>query len=54
MECGNVSAHSRVCCNVHDGRARMAVSIVNAVLVIKLSKIFDHITYFVEVAPKLV
>jgi hypothetical protein len=53
VECGKISAHSRVCCNVQEGRARMAVSLDTAVLVVKLGKRFGHITYCVEAALKL-
>ena len=38
---------------MHDGRDRMAVSLDTAVLVVKLSKRFGHITYCVEAALKL-
>ena len=54
MECGKISAHSRVCYNVHDGRARVAFSVDRTVLVVKLSKRFGHVTYCVEAALKLI
>jgi hypothetical protein len=38
---------------VHDGRARMSVSLVMAVLVVKLSIRFGHVTYCVQAAVKL-
>jgi hypothetical protein len=53
VECGKILAHSRVCCNVHGGRARMAVSLVRAVILVKLCKRFGHVTYCVKAAVKL-
>jgi len=53
VKCGKISAHPRVCCNVHGGRARVAVSLVTAVLVVKLSERCGHVAFSVEAALKL-